>query len=304
PSLQSSFKLALAIEPVGSVIQDGNAAVVGRTGDDASMVPVSIELSAPNLNYSDSYSVQVVRNRYLSPGLINMAAANFASAKMGQLGLNRVESSVKISLKNNKDLTIGTTSITSGSFDPWAFLPISGVWNNRFDQIEVENVSIEMTMVPEQQSAIIEDVWLTSNSITPGEPATVFVRLKPYRGKTTVKKVELDIPASLPGSKAKLSVVPGSKLIGLQAEPTTSGQLISYLNNYRKDSKLAVVLQIPRFQMNAAGHNLPQLPYSITGTYERAHNSTASFKQGVIKSVESTPWVLRGQQSLNLPIKK
>lgn len=303
PSLQNSFKLATAREPAGAIKQDRQAAVVGRTGNPPSMVPVTIDLTSDHQNFAETYEVEVIRNQYLSPGLINVAASNFASSKMNQLGLNRVESNVVLELKDKQDLELGTTSIVSGSFDPWAFLPIAGVWNNQFEQIDVEGVNIEMTMKPKQEWASIEDVWLNSNALTPGEKATVFVRLNPYRDESVVKKIQLDVPPSITGKKAKLTVVSGSKLISLQAQPESSEQLIEYLNNYRKDSQLAVVLQVPQLRMNAAGHDLPNLPYSITGAYQRAHNSTASFKPGTIKEITSTPWVLQGQQSLTLPLK-
>lgn len=303
PSLQSSFKLATAVEPVGAIHKDRQAAVVGTMGNTPSMVPVTIELASPQQNFADTYHVDVVRNKYLSPGLINMAAANFASSHMNQLGLNRVESNVKVVLENKRDLKLGTTNVVSGSYDPWTFLPLAGVWNNQFEQIDVKRVSIEMTMKPKQDWASIEDVWLNSNSLTPGETATVFVRLHPYRGQSRVKKINLDIPPSVPGSKAQLTVLPGSQLIALQAQPENSRQLIQYLNSYRKDSQLAVVLQIPRYTMDAAGHDLPGLPYSISGAYQRAHNSTASFKPGTIKEVIPTNWVLKGKQTLTLPLK-
>lgn len=303
PSLQSSFKLASAERPVGVIQQDRQAAVVGETGDTASMVPVDINLSSPAQNLSDSYSIEVVRNKYLSPGLINMAAANFAKSKISQLGLNRVESTVELTLKNQKDLKLGTTSITSQNFDPWAFLPISSVWNNQFEQIDVEKVSIHMTMKPEQEWASIEDVWLNSNALNPGELATVYVRLSPYRNPSVVRKIKLEVPESVPGSKARLVVLPASELIALQARPETSGQLIEYLNSFRKDSQLAVVLQIPRYAMDAAGHDLPEVPYSISGAYQRAHNSTVTFKPGAVKNIVATPWVLQGQQTLTLPLK-
>lgn len=302
PSLQSSFKISSPGRTVGAVTQDRQAAVVGETGNEPEMLPVTLNLRTSDGSFEKSYGVDVVRNRYLTPQLVSTAASNFASEKINQLGLNRVESRIHVELENSEDIVLRESSVISGGFDPWAFLPLTSVWNNPFRSVDVEDVTIDMTMKPELEAAMIEDVWLGSNTLKAGETTTVFARIKPYRDESITLKTEFTVPSTVRGDRAKLHVVPGSALQGLQAEPESFDQLVSYLNTGRLDSELGVLLQIPELNLKASGHHLDRLPYSISGAFQRSTETTADFDAADLTSVLETDWVLEGNQSVNLRI--
>lgn len=302
PSLKSSFKISSPKKTVGTIDEDRQAAIVGVTGQKANMLTVNLDLNAPRNDYSRNYEVNVIKNRYLTPNLINMAAANFATSKMNQLGLNRVESKIKLNLNSGKTINLQKTSVVSGSFDPWAFLPLPNIWQNPYKKLSVESVDISMTMKPSADFAKIKDAWLSDDSLTPGETVTVFTELNPYRGNPTIKRSKIQVPEHLAGDKAKLHILPGSALIQLQAKPTSFKQMVKYINSQSLDTRLGILLQVPKLSVSARGHQLNKLPYSIAGTFRRAVRTSADYDPVSITEQLKTDWVLKGKQQLMLGI--
>jgi hypothetical protein len=193
--------------------------------------------------------------------------------------------------------------MVSGGFDPWAFLPLSNLWMNPFKEFDVQSVTVDMTMKPEIEAARIKDVWIGENTFNPGQKTTVYVQLNPYRGQPVTRSVQLELPANIRGKRARLHAVPGSALQQLKARPDSFEQLVTYVNATRLDSELGIVLQIPRLSLNASGHRLKNLPYSISGAFQRSSRTRSNFRAGDLLETLPTDWVLEDSQSLTLPIR-
>jgi hypothetical protein len=303
PNLQSSFKLSSPIERVGTITTDRQAAIVGQLNSKPDMLPVNLHLDSEGRPFSDTYQVKVIRNKYLTPGLINTAASNLATTQMNQLGLNRVESHITLHLESGRDINIRKSSLVSGSFDPWAFLPLSNLWQNPFKTLKVKSVDIDMTMTPALEAALIQDVWLGSNTLKIGQKAKVFAKIKPYRGDAVVRSTTFKIPQTLAGDQARIHVVPGSRLKGLQAQPSSFTQLVDYINSGGMNNQLGVLIQIPELSFSASGHRLDNLPYSVSGTFVRVTKTNANYLPAALTHRLETDWILQGNKSLTIPIK-
>ncbi len=303
PSVRTSFKLSSPVQAVGSIQEDRQSAIVGKTGQKPDMLSVNLQLETHDGSFLENYGVQVVRNQYLTPQLISSAASNFASKKINQLGLNRVESRVKLNLENAENIILRSSNVVSGGFDPWVFLPLSNLWMNPFRDIDVSSVDIDMTMKPEIEAARIKDLWMGDNTLRPGEKTTVYVQLDPYRGQPITRSVQFKLPSDVRGDRARLHAVPGSTLQGLKAEPESFDQVVDYINATRLDSELGIVLQVPELSLNASGHRLENLPYSVTGTFQRSSRTRSEFRIGDLLETLATDWVLEDSQSLTVPIR-
>lgn len=303
PNVRSSFKMSSPVRTVGTITDDRQAALVGKSGVTPEMLPVNIKLKTPKMDFSETYSLKVIRNRYLTPGLINMAASNFASRKMNQIGLNRVESRIHLDLSRNKDVILRESSVVSGSFDPWAFTSLPDLWQNPFRRPSVKKVDLSLTMEPRRETAKIKDIWLNKSTVQPGESLTIYTTVKPYRSESLTKSVKVKIPPTLQGDKIRVHVVPGSSLRTLQADPKTFNQLINNLNNNRLDTELGILVQVPQVALKAEGYRLKTLPYSFSGVFKRATVSSAEYKPATIVRSVDTNWVLQGKRTLTVSIR-
>ncbi|MFB6347270.1 MAG: hypothetical protein ABEK50_16220 [bacterium] len=302
PSLKSSFKLASPAEPVGAIIEDRQAAVVGQVGVRPDQLPVEITLRDKTTGYKDSFHVDVVRNRYITPGLINSAAANFAVTKMQQQGRNWLESNVHVKLNGMPDIQFSRTRAVSGSFDPWTFLPIAKLWTNPFETPEIENITINLTLHHGNKQARITDLWMGQQNVQPGETVKVYSKIKPFRNPSYVKTMKLPIPDNLPISNLKLAAVPASKLSKLSPRPRNLKQYIRILNNHKSSRQLALILYLPQHSMSVNGNRLNHIPQSISGTLQNKQSGIVQQKRTVKFFTKPTNWVLRGSNSIQIPV--
>ncbi len=303
PSLESSFKISSPRQAVGTVVEDRRAAVVGRLGERPDLIPVRINLAVPRDGFEETYRVEVVRNRNLSAGLINGAAASFARSKVNELGINRLTSTVDVTVEDRPDIRFRRSDLVEGSFDPWAFLPLKHLWGNPFSDVRVREVEVGLTLEPERESTRITDLWLDSDFARSGESVRVFVQLEPYRKSRRVRRFEVPVPEGLPAGKVRLRALPASALRGGDAPPTSFEQLVRWFNRPRSPDKLAVVLDYATPAMNAAGRRMDRLPWSLSGAYQRAGESSVAFRPSGNRRIVNLDRPIRGQQSIVVEVR-
>lgn len=298
PSLEKSFKISSPRQTVGTVVEDRRAALVGRLGRQPDLIPVEITLAVPRDGFEETYRVEVMRNRYLSAGLINGVAANFARGKINQLGINRLISTVDVNIEDRPDIRFRRSDLVEGSFDPWAFLPLAHLWNNPFSDLRVQRVEVELTLEPERQGTRLTDLWVDVASARSGESVGVFVKLRPFRGQPTVRRFEFTLPEGLPAGKVRFRALPASALTGEDAPPKSFDQLVEWFNRPRSPDQLAVVMDYPAPAMNAAGRRMERFPWSLSGAYQRAGESTVAFRPSGRRHFVSLDRAVQGQQSI------
>ncbi len=304
PSLQSSFKLSSPLEPVGTVTEDRQASIVGQVGTAPDMLPLSIQLRSTVNEYRENFELEVVRNRFLTPGLINSAVANFARSTIKQLGINRIETKVRIRLRDHPDIRFQQSNLSGRSFDVWTFLPISMIWSNRFTTPRIESVRVNITLHPNQNSARISDAWVDREQVMPGDTLQVFTRIDPFREAPFVRRTPIHVPSRMGGSVVRVHVVPARKRARLDDSPQTLDQLIQRLNSLKGPDRLAVVLEYAQLGLLSEGHRLQNVPFSIAGAYQDAFTSSARPSTSVQSVLTGTDWILQGEHSFTLPLKQ
>lgn len=302
PSVRNSFKLASVQHPVGTINEDRRASVVGRVGKETEMLPISIKMNVPSRNFSKMYSVKVIRNKYLTPGLINSAAANFAKSKINELGINRLRSRVRVDLKNHQDLNFEKYNLVKGSFDPWAFLPLTSIWKNPFATPTVENVDITLTLIPDRKSARITEIWLDRREVKPGEQITVFTEINPYRDETKIRRFKTSIPRNIDAEYLRLSVIPASRLARLQPKPRTFNQLIDRYNSWIGGKKMALLLETTKPSLKASGHRMPRIPRTIAGVFGLSSQSNVRRSPSSSYQIFESEWLVSGSKSATLKV--
>jgi len=303
PSYQSSFKLASPIQTVGTVTEDRQASIVGQAGIEPDLLPVDITLNSPDQNYQESFHVEIIRNQHMTPGLLNSAIANFSTSKLEQKGINWMEVSVTATVPNRDNLRFKQTKLASGSYNPWAFLPLLRLWSNPFQSFEPESINVNITLHHGRQSARIEDIW-TNGSPVVGESLLVYTRINPFRSDPFVKRTKVSIPKTVQGKAVRISAVPSSQLEQLKPKPHSFSQLIQSLNQQQSPRKLAIVLEVPEVTMTAEGQKMEYIPFSIAGTYQAAAGNQTQPRPTTHTRMFPTDWVLRGSQSRVFPLKK
>jgi hypothetical protein len=303
PSYQSSFKLASPLETVGTITEDRQAAVVGQKGVQPSMLPVTINLSAPNQPYEESFRVELIRDRFLTPGLLNSALANFATTRLEQQGINWLDARGRVTLEDGETFEFTRTRLVSGSYSPWTLLPLARLWSNRFRDFDPQQIEFDLTLHHGRESARIEDIWVNATELgDEGTRLDVYTQINPFRGDAEVRETSITIPENVRSHKLKVTAVPSTELKNLQPSPESFRQLVDSLSVKRSPRDLAVVVEIPEFSMNGAGEQLKHFPYSAAGAYQAASGSRVSGGATTRHSLIDTDWILGGSQSVEISL--
>lgn len=302
PSLRSSFKLASPLEPLGSIVEDRQAGIVGELGEKTEMIPVEVKLKRADEDFSEQYDVEIVRNKQLTPGLFNLVATSFAGRKLSQLGVNLLKTEVELEISGEPDLQLTKLYSGSGAFDPWSFTPISRLWQNRFQRPEIKRGRVEITLFDKRREAEISGLWTEPAVATPGEELTVFASVNPYRDAKFTEKFKFNLPENLQGNKLKIVVMPATRLLQAEPQPRSLEGLIKYFNSVKLQNQLAVVVQSAGLNLQVAGEQVNDVPLSTASPLLTQGKGKLKVKPRMVKKLRELNWVLSGNQELTLPL--
>lgn len=273
PNLSSSFKISSPKELMGSISQDRNTAVLGELGRRAAMVPVDIGVARAGQK-REAYQMEMVRDRFLSPFLIQMAvfsaidatertvgAASFAVR--GEIEFQDTTAPLKLNNMYAGD-TAAAMQVSLGTAIPLAYVMQSG-----FAGLQVKRVKVEIDAFNEKKQLQIDQVFASRREVRPGETVTVTSVLLGDNGLEQTRKVDYRVPAGAASGPLYFTVADGAatnvaefqQILGLT--PKTPAQLVSTVNKLRTNNKAYVRVwrAAPAFQIE--GEDFPDPPPSL-----------------------------------------
>lgn len=312
PSEYSSFKIANLGKVVGSFEQDRTSAIVGRLGAMAPMIPV--DLTLVHQGSSHTYHYEIFQHPKVSPLLFLITVFNglFAPIEAGAEVTYRVSGRVK--LKGHNDVVLDDMFSPTDSFFPDAFFVANSVGNtfrqiftNPFESPVITGIDLQAELLPDRQTASIENAWSDKSEVRPGETVRVKVVLQPYRGRRLVREVPVTIPANAAEGDLRVLVSDADSLnritrtllfgwnfpatFAFGPRVTSLEQLVGLLNRERRNDSLYVAVfqrsptllvedkilpSVPLSQMNVLNHQSNTLrPGGTLLFYESILNETS-----------------------------
>lgn len=202
PSRVVPFKLAnVGREAFGAITQDRPAALGGRVGAEAAMLPVAIRLGGEA--GERGARIEVVRDERLYPALVAAAALQLLDEGRRRVAGGSAELAWEITLADGSTVRVleqvADRDDLARAAARLAGAPLALLADNPFEPAEVERVAIRIETDAEVGSAEIVDVELEPGPVAPGGVATAYVRLQPFRGEPQVRTVRFELPAELGG---------------------------------------------------------------------------------------------------------
>jgi hypothetical protein len=190
------------------------------------------------------------------------------------------------------------------------------LFNNTFEKVNVEDISVNVESVSGRQSFTIESAWLEKGEAAPGETLRLRVLLQPYRGTPRIEETSVRVPDQvLRGSTLRLMVSDadwmnrasrGFAAAGGPGGPEGLDPLISLINKERRNDRLYVGLFVPSPTMLWDDKELPNVPLSqINAVDGRPAPGSVQVLRESLASEVSVPMSgpVSGVISLNLPIR-
>jgi hypothetical protein len=150
---------------------------------------------------------------------------------------------------------------------------VQGLFNrifaNPYEAPKIERVTLRVDSIPEQRLARIENAWSETSEAAPGDPVTIKVMLRPYRGAPVIREIPITIPLQATrGSTLRVQVSDSDTLnripnqLAAQGRLASLEQLITMLNRTRRNDRVYVELLKPAPTLILEDKELPGAPLS------------------------------------------
>src|SRR5215813_1404023 len=317
----ASTKIVNAGGSIGTITGDHLTAVSGTIGPAPAMIPMELTTKSPL--GTKTVRAQIVNHPKLTPLLVGITAFNSITQNIVYGETTTLKMKAEIKLKGHSPVHIENTFAPGDALNPDS-MPVAvfvmstfmRLFNNTFEKVDVEDISVNVESVPGRQSFTIESAWLEKGEAAPGETLGLRVLLQPYRGAPRIEETSVRVPDQvLRGSTLRLMVSDadwmnrasrGFAAAGGQGGPEGLDPLISLINKERRNDRLYVGLFVPSPTMLWDDKELPNVPLSqINAVDGRPAPGSVQVLRESLASEASVPMSgpVTGIISLNLPIR-
>lgn len=242
PSPLNAFKIVNATEEVGAFTEDRAAAILGRFGARARMIPVEVEVRTGSTPDAKTYHVRVLDNRDLTPQAMlvsvyqtmqqtNTAASDTSWKLSGQIDVARRLSdgsrgTALPPLRMSGIMAPG--DFNSGAINTALLIGdrFSRVYGNSLEQPVVTSVRIQLHATPERLVAVLDSARLIRTEARAGETVEVEAVLRPNSEPPRVTHLRFIVPLSASPGPVRVLVSDGATLDRLETPPDAASRTV------------------------------------------------------------------------------
>jgi hypothetical protein len=312
------FKILNSGEVVGQLKQDRKSAILGVLGESAPMIPVEATLRTPS--GAKTYRYEMFQNPKFTPVLLIAAAFNTLMGvnEYGEETTYRVRANIALEgypeVKLQQLYAAPENSPQPGPMTLafWLGERFSRIYMNPFEEPKVTSIKLDVDLLPERRTAIIEHVWVEKPEVRPGEEVAVRVFLRPYRGGRVAKDFRLRIPVTTPKGQLRLQFSDPDYLNRLhtflqQNRAPGLDEIISLLNKERANGQIFVSLLQPSPTAFIDDKVLPSIPSSVAGVIDTGRSSgrrlTLMGESALHQESIPVDYVVSGYQTVSVTVK-
>jgi SpoIVB peptidase S55 len=319
PTLSSSFKISAPQAMMGAILQDRNTAVAGELGRAAAMAPVSISVARAGRKL-ESYSMQMVNDRLLSPLLMQMAVFSSIDATERTVGAASFRISGEIDLegsqapiKINNMYAADTGSALVASLS--TAIPLAYVLQSGFESLQVKKVDLQIESFDEKKQLQIDSVYAGPREVHPGDKVELTTVLAGENGAEYTQKLTYQVPPGLTPGPLYFTVADGlttnltefKQIIGSQ--PRSIAQLIATVNHLRANTKAYARVWRPDPAFQLEGEDFPDPPPSVAlilGGSQGSLGGITQTRNSKLAELEigSGEWAISGSKTIQVEVKE
>lgn len=270
----NSTKIVNAGGVIGTLTEDRLTAVMGRIGPAPQMIPVDLTVVTPA--GEKRFHSEMISNPKLTPLLMGIIAFNGLTQNTAYGEGSTMKLSGNIDIDGHSAVSLEDMYAPTDQFVPDGTFVASSVqttftriFSNPYEMPKIDKVSLRVEATPERRVASILNAWSEVSEAQPGDPVTIKVLLRPYRGAPVIRDVPITIPAQATrGTTLRVQVSDADSLnripnlVAAQGRLGGLDQLISLLNRERRNNQLYVTLLKPTPTLLVEDKELPDAPLS------------------------------------------
>jgi len=277
PTLNSSFKLSVPREWMGTILSDRNTAVAGELGRPSHTVPLTISVRAGSSRARD-YHLQVVNDRLLTPFLTEAALFSTIDATERTVGVGTMRLRGEVEFEGAfpplrvHDVFVSDNALAQ-QVSADAVVTLGFVLSAGFANLHLKNMSFTLEQVESKRQLRLVQAWTSAHEVHPGDPLQITALLEGENGLEVTRTVTYHVPAGAPNGSLNFTVSDANTLnfpdfAGVAASSLrTPERLIETINSYRASDALYVRVWRQEPSFNVAGQlpggELPDPPPSV-----------------------------------------
>jgi len=215
PSAQSAFLMGTAINEIGSLVQDRQAAIVADTGLRSPTIPVDIAITSGTDKHIEkgAFHVEIMNNKFLTPSLAGAAVMNAINYYLPDRDdvTARIESQVRI--KGQEPISFvdyvyandGAASVMGAVRGLRVLVPLL---LNPYAPVTIERVDLKVDLRFEANYGEIKEVKIPTSDLVVGHNL-IKVLMSTWDGKDVIEEVPVEVPEGLAGGIVSLEVCAG-----------------------------------------------------------------------------------------------
>lgn len=242
-TLNTSFKLSVPKEWVGTILSDRNTAIAGEIGRRAQTIPATITVRSA-VTGPHVYHINVVNDRLLTPFVTQTALFSSLDSTERSVGASTLQLTERISFEGARPpLELHDTFVSDSGLPQQvalnAVVSLSFLLGSGYSDLRIKEMSFDLKPVESKNQLYITQAWTSAHVVRPGDPVEITVALAGENGIQLTRSVTYHVPIGAPTGPLNFTVSDGNTLnypdfAGMNsASAHNSTQLIDLLNKYR-----------------------------------------------------------------------
>lgn len=323
PSPLNSFKIVNTTETVGAFTEDRQSAILGRFGETARMIPVTVTLRPTGAAGADrTYKFQVLDNRQLTPSAIlvsvyqTLQSTNISAAELSY----RLHGAMTVEGTGSAPQTVRLDGVmTQGEFNPAAISAAIYV-NDRFGRVyessaetpRVTGLQLAVDVLRGQHSAAIESAEAATTEVRPGETLEIAAVLHPFREAARQIRLRVQVPATVSRGPLRMLVSDGATLDRLAAASSsaqraaTLADAVAQLNAQHDNDRVYVTVLDRESQALLPSGTLADVPLSMANVLQPSKETRGvqlNSESLLTLASEKTDFAVSGAQVIELQVR-
>ena len=310
-SVERSVKLSSHLDVQGTIVQDRQPAIYGRTDVSVPMIPVVTMVTGPDPEFGQRvYHSTVADSDSLTPALVTALMLD---------GIEEAGSdAVEVVLETHHEILIETSKgprtfildeetwypagvIRGIAARSRALMVMMAALDNQFEVANIKSVSQEAVIHYGAKVESIERVRVADGELRPGELLELLVDLRAPRGPTRTERFSIRIPEDAGGQNIVVELSGGDYVMPYAPMPGNLDDLLTNVSNgYSSRSMIGTIYRGD--EGLATEHGLVgELPESVLQTLSPAgsNRKAVHFKRAT-QRVTRTDSIIEGSVSLEL----
>ncbi len=272
PSLSNSFKLAGVGDVIGAIEFDRSTGVVGRLGAGPELTPLSISVQDHQGAQTD-YRLELVRDPYLTPFLLQMSVFAAIDATERQLGPQTLRVEGRARFAGLPDLSLDELFSGAASVGQQASLGIAStlafLTQTATDPVQPEQIELRFTAEPKDLRARIVRAWTNRERVRPGEDVELSAVVRAPDGQELLRRTTWRVPPTLTPGELFVTFSDASQLNFLQfpalmdASKLPAAGIVEMLNRLRASDGLYLRIWRQQAGIRVLSSKLQAAPASL-----------------------------------------